>query len=483
MSSNDRLNEEEENTENTQEKTKTKILSRKYRFFLFVIIVSIEGATNMSGGLLSSASTVIKKTLGMNDSQFGMFGTSNAIGRFFGCLIFSYLNNKLNRKWFFFVSVFSKACFVCCFKLTTNRDLLVIIRGFIGAGHIIPTIYLVNWIDQYGIKKIKTAQMATHQLVMPLGKCIAFYINTLVGEKNWQLGFLCEGFYLFFTSFVIFISSEDYFSRTLYSQSNYIAGVEIVSREDQPSVFEERVISTNKVEVKTNFFIDVFNLFKSAETILSMICRCVLFGVNTGLHFWIGDYMKNVLHCEDKMKSFFSYTIICLTGPSAGIIANLIFKKLIGGYESKKASWSLVVMHLISGIFGACICFMPNMSYFVICNVMYFLFNSCSTPIIQGILVSTVDKKLAVTCNSLTNLLTQILTSGPTPMLYGIINDKYKEKYPWLAMFCMMSILLLAEPFLIILAKIRSNRFYAESKKNMLNNDRNDEEGKELENK
>ena len=55
-------------------------------------------------------------------------------------------------------------------------------------------------------------------------------------------------------------------------------------------------------------------------------------------------------------------------------------------------------------------------------------------------------------------MLTQSMTSGATPFLYGVINDKYKNQYPWLAMVSVMSLQFVAVPFLIILAILRNRK-------------------------
>ena len=62
------------------------------------------------------------------------------------------------------------------------------------------------------------------------------------------------------------------------------------------------------------------------------------------------------------------------------------------------------------------------------------------------------------------NACTQVLTAGPTPMVYGVINDKFKNKYPWLAMCCIMSLNLIAVPLLIYLAILRNRKFDEEKK-------------------
>ena len=92
------------------------------------------------------------------------------------------------------------------------------------------------------------------------------------------------------------------------------------------------------------------------------------------------------------------------------------------------------------------------------------MFNSSALPIVQGILISCVDKSLSATGFAIANILTQVLTSGTTPLLYGIINDRYKEQIPNLAMLCIMSLEFLAIPFLCVLAYLRNKKFDEEEK-------------------
>ena len=98
-----------------------------------------------------------------------------------------------------------------------------------------------------------------------------------------------------------------------------------------------------------------------------------------------------------------------------------------------------------------------------IITICYLSFNSSALPIVQGILISCVDPEYAATGFALASMLTQSMTSGATPFLYGaflygVINDKYKNQYPWLAMVSVMSLQFVAVPFLIILAILRNRK-------------------------
>ena len=47
--------------------------------------------------------------------------------------------------------------------------------------------------------------------------------------------------------------------------------------------------------------------------------------------------------------------------------------------------------------------------------------------------------------------LASMLTSEATPFLYEVINDRYKDIYPWLAMVSIMSLKFVAVPFRLFL--------------------------------
>ena len=205
-----------------------------------------------------------------------------------------------------------------------------------------------------------------------------------------------------------------------------------------------------------------------------MLCRCILHGLNTCLHFWLADYMRNVVHEKNQLKITISYSIICFAGPFGGLIANAILRPFIVNYNSRKASWPLVILQIIASIFAVSIGFMKSTLTVSLATILFLVFNSSALPLLQGILISCVDKDLGATGFAIANILTQVLTSGTTPLLYGIINDNFKEKYPSLAMISIMSLQFVAVPFLIALAILRNRKFDEEERK------QKEEQGEEL---
>ena len=445
-------------------------LSRLYRVFLFWIMLSSEGAMNISSGLLSSATKEIKKSLNMNDSKFGMFGTANGLGRVIGSLMFGLLNIKLSRKWLQTLNVGFHALFLLPFKFTENGIILICMRGLTGLTQMTPSIYLCVWIDQYGIGSFKTIQITMVQLCQTSGKCIGYLINMHYGLDHWQEGFILEAIYLFICFLCCLISGEDFFSRTLYPKyvhrkKNHNKIDENVDEQLKErlsyTIYEDKDI---EFEAKSSFFSDLVILFKNPLYILSLLSRCILHGLNTCLHFWLCDFIRTVIHEENQLKITLLYSLICFAGPIGGILTNSILKPFIGGYETRKSSWPLVILQTIASIFAINIGFMKTTLSITIITILYLTFNSTALPLVQGILISCVEPELAATGFAIASILTQSLFSGATPFIYGFINDRYKDKYPWLAMVSIMLLQLLAVPVLILLAILRNKKFDEEEK-------------------
>ena len=123
---------------------------------------------------------------------------------------------------------------------------------------------------------------------------------------------------------------------------------------------------------------------------ISMISRCILHGLNTVLHFWLADFIRNVIKENDQLKVTIAYSIICFAGPLGGIIANAILKICIGGYDTRRSSWPLVFLQIIASILAIIIGFMKSTLSVCIMVILY-LYNSSALPLVQGILISCVD--------------------------------------------------------------------------------------------
>lgn len=159
-------------------------LSRAVRFCLSILFMGVEMGQNISSGILSSSSKGIKKQLSISDKDFGLFGYWNSNGRLIGSFGFLLIFYRLNRKWLLFFGLFLKAAFLCGFNFTNNFRLLVFFRFMTGILHMIPTIYLPTWIDQFGIFKQRPNLIVIYNSFSTIGKVLGYALSNFFTEEK-----------------------------------------------------------------------------------------------------------------------------------------------------------------------------------------------------------------------------------------------------------------------------------------------------------
>ena len=453
-------------------------LSRKVRYILFVIIVSTELFMNNSSGLLSSSSVAIKKQFNIGDKDFGLLGTSQGIGRVCGNLLYIYFNNKLSAKVILSFSLITKGALAIVFKFSQNFNILVFVRGIVAIFRMPPSIYCGVWIDQFGIQKYKTIMMSTIPMVQTGGKMLGFLYHIIVGEENWSLGFVIQGSLMIFIGIIITLFPTIYFSAKIKAIEKTEENKERITDFEYTQRSKE-IKGDKKQSSLKQFLSDVHELVSNPIWSISMTGRALLFGITTTIHFWVSDYMKNVILIKDKREVFVIYSVISILGPLGGVICNSIVNPLIGGYEKKKASYAAIMLHMAEVICGMSMAFLRNKISFLVLTLLYFLFDSSVIGIINGINISSVRPEIKATGFSIANLVTHSLCSGPGPFLYGFVNDKYKEKFMGAGMLCMMFICALDIPIFLIMTIIRNRILDAKEKEKeekLINKD--NEEGK-----
>lgn len=239
---------------------------------------------------------------------------------------------------------------------------------------------------------------------------------------------MTEGF-IFLTSAIFILACPDKFFSSKLSVVKELDETEHVEQKDKRvvSIFQTRQSTKNEIK-KLTYCQELKYILKNPLFIHGALARSILLGVNTAFHYWISDYMKNALKIENSHVIFWSYTLMNIGGPIGGVFAGSFITYFFGGYENKHSASVLFVSHAITCVFGMLIPFMPGLYTFCSMTLFYLIFNSSSLPMIQGIIITSVSTELKGTAFSVANLFTMLLTSGPAPFFYGIMNDIFLEK-------------------------------------------------------
>ena len=261
----------------------------------------------------------------------------------------------------------------------------------------------------------------------------------------------------------VFCTPDKFFSSqiTVVKDSDKTEHVEI-KQQRVVSIFQIQQVSTNdsSSSKKQTYFNELTYILRNNLFLIGALVRSILLGVNTAFHYWISDYMRNGLNINDSRVIFISYTLMNIGGPIGGVLVGSIVNFFFGGYENRHSGTVLLVTHIISCVFGMLIPFMITLYSFCGMTLMYLIFNSSALPMIQGIIITSVNAELKGTAFSIANLFTMALTSGPAPFFYGAVNDLYHDTpYKNRGMIAIMLCCCFGILLMMIMAVIRYRRY------------------------
>ena len=154
-------------------------LTRFQRWSVFSIISLISLLSNLDNGIVPAATEQIRTDLKIGDSEIGLFGSADYVGRIISSVIFIYIINKVNRQYILAASLFFKAANLALCMFSKNYYLILATRCLCGFSQVYYTIYFPVWCDQFGSKKSSSIMIAIVQIGCPLGIVVGFCLSTI----------------------------------------------------------------------------------------------------------------------------------------------------------------------------------------------------------------------------------------------------------------------------------------------------------------
>ena len=484
--------EKREKKKDKIKKAKSKIyLSRYVRMILFFLLIIFSVLIDLDAGIIVSSYKSFTQDLNMNDLQYGSLNSITTVGKIIALLIFMVIINKNHRKFILVITSFFHGLYFYGYFVNDNYYYISILKFFASFCKVFITIYIPVWIDQFGIKKYKTLLLTIVFMVTSYGRIVGAWIGTVIFDNEWKKAFSCCGVIFFVLSFGLFLIPQKYYStkymlveqhrrysgniveklvptknieKEIKKEIKNINGIEYLDEEKNKSITNDKNIiieeketekdtdvNTNgkkekllydyKTEEENKIFknLSSFSKFKIVITnqcfIFSSLSRACLFFIFRIIHVFLKKYTFEALNYKDEITFFYYYSLTTILAPSLGsLIGGAICNKYLGGYESKKSIWLII-------FFGTCAIFFISLvrtslefNYLIIYIFGYFFCVSAFLPTISGYIINSLHKELKGFGSSFDSLITNILGKLPSPIIYGMINDKYKNedpKYAW----------------------------------------------------
>lgn len=467
------------------------ILYKSIRILFYCTLLLFILLINISAGLFTSSSIEIKNNLQIEDFKFGLFFLFSSIGKIIGSLLFFVVNKLNNRKILLISIAFFNSIIYFNFFFSNNYLIFSPLKLIIGITDMLIQIYTPMWIQQFGINKYKLGLTSIIQFCNPLGKCLAFLINY---HLAYAIIFKIEAI-IFAVVFIMFIGIPNKYSakniliiiendtgEEMYDKKTNIAMYTLSDYNLEQSQKSFPLIDKNddKKEKDIDMNLNINELIeqngnkkiiiqshkipfcgklkiilKNKIFMLSLFIRVILIGIETTLSLWIPDILIKLIEIKrESSLNLFGNILIIITPPLGSFITRMMGPFTIIGNKRKRNTVVLLIFFYIS---SALISLMipEDKSFSFIASIIIFLFiSSTCLPMLQGICLSSISKKVKENILSFIHIFTLFIGTGIMPSIFGFfyeIKEKNRIQVIKYFLYTFLGFAFLFLPFLIYL--------------------------------
>ena len=431
--------------EGSEEKPATYELSRILRFILVSSFILSNITYSADVGVIASSKFKLQSDLNFNDKEFATFNSITSTGRILGTFIYMVLLTRDNRKLLTSITLLSSCAIFFSFLFTSQKIILFSIRFLLGLTRNFFQIYVPVYVDQFGVKPLKTIMISITNITSPLGRALGFAIGTALGENRWRYSFSCVGLILLSLAIIIILSPQKYFSAGAEFRGYYIKDESgntirlVSSRKDKNERYGDSVFGVGQIKMKKKGGLDIHELLgilKNPTFMFSTFTRASVSFIFDITHLFIKDYVHNGLGEKNQLLLLSYYSLASGLGPSLGGFIGGSIVTYVGGYENKNSCRVISIFSVCTLITTYFLCYTDTLLTFSISLFSFYATAYMFYPIITGYAVNSLNAKQKGTGYSFTILICTICGNFPGPLYYGIINDKFKQTNPRLAWRC-----------------------------------------------
>ena len=470
-------------------------LSRYVRLILFFLLLIFSVIIDLDSGIIVSSYKSFTEDMQMSDIQFGTISSIINAGEIIGLLIYMPIINKNHRKFIVVITSFLHGLGFFAYFINSNFYYIAILNFLISICKAFINVYIPVWIDQFGIKKYKTLLLTILYMAISIGMIVGAWIGTVLFDNNWKKAFVCCGVIFIILSFSLFAVPQKYYS-TKYmiveqqknSDGNIVEKIVLTKSDNDESNIKKnieqmkdikylgddkktsktaKIIKKKKIEEEKNIENDInennndkkeklineedsnnddetfkrLSIISKLKMIIfnqcfifSCLSKAIIFYIFEIIYVYLKKYAFEALNYTDEIKFFYYYSITTILAPSlGGLIGGAICNKFFGGYESRNSIWIVLICGILSVIFVSLLRVSMSFDHLIIYIFGYFFSVSAFLPTISGYIINSLNKELKGFGSSFDNLMTNLFEMS-SPIIYGLINDEYKEedpKYAW----------------------------------------------------
>ena len=442
------------------------ILYKSIRILVYLLLLLSIILINLSSGLFPSSSVEIKNHLEISDYQFGQFFLYSSFGKIIASLLFFKLSKLNNRKILLIIASLINSIIIFIFYYYKIFWLFCFLKLIMGINDMLIQILVPVWIQQFGINKYKLTLNSIVQLSNPLGKILAFWANFYF---SWLFIFKIESIILGVISFSFILIPNKYSAKNILILIENQTGEEMYDKRTEKNVAiytftEDNEDESNKTlplidknnknnEKELEMNLNINELIKDRGNkkimhlsgkislidklkiivnnkifMISLSIRTILIGIQTTITLWIPDIIIKLIEIKKNSSlNLFGNILIIITPPLGSFITRMMGPFTIEGNKKKRNTVVLLIFFYIFSILIS-ILIPENKSFSFVATLISFLFCSATClPMLHGICLSSVSKKVKENIFSFIHIFTLFFGAGFMPFIFGIFYEKRKK--------------------------------------------------------
>ena len=385
------------------------IIDDKKRIIIFIILSIVATVSSLDGGIIPQQNEIIKNDFGgENEERVGLFGSIDYIGRVLGSIIFTLIMGST---------------LIIPALVNKNYEINLIARALSGISQVFYPTYLPVWCDQYAKKNLKAIWVTIVQIGNPIGIILGYGLGLISGNllfsSGWIDSFFIEGIALAACAIIILFFDNIYFSEKFV----------LVDDSKGKEIPGDKTIK---------IFGNLGKILCNKIFLFSSLCSNVsFFGIGV-VQFYGDKYMDKVLKINESAR-FILFALLCLLGPTSGMVFGGIICSKFGGYVKRKSMTFVIISMAIAAIISMAIACHEIAVLFVITGWTYLFGIGAVIPPISGIIISCLDKNLRGDGFSICNLFNNLIGSFPSSYVFSLLVDGFEKepeedryRYAWM---------------------------------------------------
>ena len=396
--------EVEDNLIEQKEPTKRFLLKKPVRVAILVLLYLTVCAQAMTMTIFNVANASIRAELRISETTHAIFGLIFNFGQFMSIVCLMFVFRRPDRKSTVLFSVFGTLGLLSLFLFSDNQMILMPCNFFIGFCVMTINVYIILWVDQFGLFAFKTAFLSFINLAKAFGVSLGLLLNYTFTPAGYKKSFLVEAIILgaigcgfipfhpvYFVSDLLLYKgkyeTEDYYKWNAKTQKE--GGEEDKqSCEGAESIYRYRKSGASTQEFSVFYIIVIFlkNRVYMSGLFASAIMVCATGGLNNYVMGYINSYFTEPV--VDEWRLLKNKILFNVVGPLVATILITLISFFVGNYHNRSTPVLMFVFYLLTTICGNMIPCLESNGAKTLASFVFTVGSSGMVPYLQGVNLS-----------------------------------------------------------------------------------------------